>query len=361
MFQYGRKRQRISTKKKRCVILPRCENKIPEGRTIGCSCTCHGSYSTGIMQNNHHHHHHGLVRRATAVTAASNSTGGSEKTVTTRLSCYAQPATNTTTTNLPLTIHHHHHHHEDVQVFQHQQHPLWWQPRRRKSKRRMQLFPSFQRRKQPPSAFRFDCHYGWANQTNLRSLSVKHSGLGLFSILMVILLCCWRCMAPVWTIYHQSQPFIRGSRQRHNQTIPLLVQHHLIPFIRSEQHLPLEPDAVFQENARWIDYGGLEIMILLEEGVARSIYHDFEMDQGMPLPATKASQHGDSNNDDNMDAYYAFDDDVKRRSPYYLSSPDDALAHEKRCRRTNWHRLVFPTCNLMHELSMAYNVPKYLR
>jgi hypothetical protein len=23
--------------------------------------------------------------------------------------------------------------------------------------------------------------------------------------------------------------------------------------------------------------------------------------------------------------------------------------------------LVFPTCNLMHELSMAYNVPKYLR
>jgi hypothetical protein len=167
-------------------------------------------------------------------------------------------------------------------------------------------------------------------------------------------------MAPLSTT-HTSQPFVGGSRQRHNQTIPLLVHHHLIPFIRSEQHLPLEPDAVFQENARWIDYGGLEIMILLEDGVARSIYHDFEMDQGIPL-ATKASQHGDSTNDDNNmeDYYYAFDDDVRRRSPY-LSSPDDALAHEKRCRRANWHRLVFPTCNLMHELSMAYNVPKYLR
>jgi hypothetical protein len=246
---------------------------------------------------------------------------------------------------LPLTIYH-----RQNQVEPQPQHALPWRrvgphQMKRIEPEFFQRSSKFQRTRKQPQTLQIN-NYG----TEIPWL-LKHIGLGLVMILAAI---CWRCMIPSSSV-RQKQPFFVRP---HNQLIPLLV--HSFPTAPPRQYFPSEPDENFRENAKWTDYGGLDIMILFEDGEARSIYHDFEMDQGMPPTARQTIiKNGDPNDDNDMDEYYAFDDDVKR-SPL-VSASDDAFAHERRCRRTNWHRFVFPTCNRMHELSVASNVPKYLR
>jgi hypothetical protein len=47
-----------------------------------------------------------------------------------------------------------------------------------------------------------------------------------------------------------------------------------------------------------------------------------------------------------FDTYYAFDDDYVRNTQF--------LERHQHCRRTAFHRLYFPNCNLFHELPMQH-------
>lgn len=52
--------------------------------------------------------------------------------------------------------------------------------------------------------------------------------------------------------------------------------------------------------------------------------------------------------EDDVDQYYAFDDDFYRSS--YYAYDDDLIQDERQCRRVGWHRMLNPNCNSMHEL-----------
>jgi hypothetical protein len=89
-------------------------------------------------------------------------------------------------------------------------------------------------------------------------------------------------------------------------------------------------------------YGGLNFLMLEEEGEARRIYHDWTLGEGKrdrPRPT-----------DDTNDYYYSLDDDDMRNT--YRGWSDDTLHKKKRCRRTSWHRNVPVNCNAFHELDV---------
>jgi len=97
------------------------------------------------------------------------------------------------------------------------------------------------------------------------------------------------------------------------------------------------------------NYGDLYIDIMEEDGVKRAIYHDYKMDLAKYDDTGKQikqlNKDGEEVNDD-VDFYYAFDDD-EERNPY--SIVHDEELEKKHCRRTNWHRNLPINCNTMHE------------
>ncbi len=121
-------------------------------------------------------------------------------------------------------------------------------------------------------------------------------------------------------------------------------------------HLP-DLDAESKIEGRLMDYGGLFVAPF--EVNARLIS---PFDEQTIMDGTIAiKQRNRPNRDDDMRDYFAFDDDVVRDR--YFASPEETRSHTRHCRRTNWHRLVFPTCNLMHELAVESpaSLATYLR
>lgn len=115
---------------------------------------------------------------------------------------------------------------------------------------------------------------------------------------------------------------------------------------RFHQPGPLdEMDALAASNA---DYG-LEIH-LLEENVTRVIYHDILEDSG------KVRDY--SVKDDDVDTYYAYDDDYVR--DVYKTYDGDEMKGAGPCRRLHWHRYHFPNCNSFHEMDITFSVPEFL-
>jgi serine/threonine protein kinase len=115
-------------------------------------------------------------------------------------------------------------------------------------------------------------------------------------------------------------------------------------------HFPPEPTKEFRDEATFVEFGGLDIRMLEEDGVVRVIYHDHWEEEGDVKDYTQR--------DDTVDNYYAFDDDYLR-SPY-ASFDDDTIRDNKRCRRVSWHRFHFPNCNTFHEMDLSCNAPVYL-
>ena len=76
-------------------------------------------------------------------------------------------------------------------------------------------------------------------------------------------------------------------------------------------------------------------MDLLLEGQSREIRPEDPGD----------SEGGDEDLAPELDAYYAFDDDAVRASLW-------AETDTENCRRSAWHRLLFPSCNMFHEMSL---------
>ncbi len=151
---------------------------------------------------------------------------------------------------------------------------------------------------------------------------------------------------------HHNQQITNVMRLRTRPLTPILVK--LFP----EKSKLLIPSKTFQTASPLKDYGGLVIWILQDEGVPRSIFRDFELDEG----ETTILQRNREKRDDDVEDYYAYDDDVVRNQ--YFSNPKQVtLNPQGQCRRTNWHSLVFPTCNVIHELAMESpsNFLTYLR
>ena len=109
---------------------------------------------------------------------------------------------------------------------------------------------------------------------------------------------------------------------------------------------PLDPyEALAAKNVEY----GLDLY-LLEENVSRVIYHSFWEDEG--------EVRDYSFKDDDVETYYAYDDDYIR--DVYKSYDDDDLKGDGTCRRVHWHRYHFPNCNSFHEMDMAVRFPVYL-
>jgi len=126
---------------------------------------------------------------------------------------------------------------------------------------------------------------------------------------------------------------------------PILIQH--------DSRNTFNPPAPLGKRAlnkgKVPDYGNLTIY-MMEEDVARVIYHDYRED--------KSDFRESMVRDDDMDQYYFFDDDLLRDP--VTTYDDDKLKGSGSCRRVKWHRWQFPNCNNFHEMGPAINVPKYL-
>ena len=89
------------------------------------------------------------------------------------------------------------------------------------------------------------------------------------------------------------------------------------------------------------DFGELHLKFLGTDDGTRVIYNDFSLEEGEVLTGK---------GDDDVDSYYAFDDDVKRNP--YIAWEDGKIQEEKHCRRTSWHRDIYLNCNSFHEFGL---------
>lgn len=130
--------------------------------------------------------------------------------------------------------------------------------------------------------------------------------------------------------------------------VPITFSQHFSVWSHFESPPPLGP--VEKHDKTVPDWGGLDIFLLEEDGIARVIYHEEWEDVGEVRDYSKR--------DDDVDQYYAFDDDILRSS--YIAYEDNILQEQSTCRRVSWHTLHFPNCNKFHEMDASINVPKYL-
>lgn len=125
----------------------------------------------------------------------------------------------------------------------------------------------------------------------------------------------------------------------------------LVPVVVSRVSRFLQPDSLDEKDALSdpvADYG-LKLQ-LLEENVTRVIYHDVMDDLG------KVRDY--SVKDDDVDTYYAYDDDYVR--DVYKTYDGDEMKGAGPCRRLNWHRYHFPNCNSFHEMDITVSIPEFV-
>ena len=108
------------------------------------------------------------------------------------------------------------------------------------------------------------------------------------------------------------------------------------PFIRQQQ----EGDTLHTVP----DYGGLSITPLEPDQPSRTIRED-NLDPSYTDVAPI------------MGYYYAFDDDLLRNPDHgfadYNVTVQRPIGRNHRCRRTQWHRYQYPTCNALHEMASS--------
>lgn len=154
---------------------------------------------------------------------------------------------------------------------------------------------------------------------------------------------------PVKVYLEGATPLPIGSISSRPLDLPILIES--VVASPSQFKYPQPLDAQASEEARLKDYANLEIFLMAESNVARVIYRD-EWDE-------IGEVRDMSIRDDDIDAYYSFDDD-ELRSPYKRYDDEAMKNGDNRCRRVAWHRYQFPNCNTFHELNSAVNVPRYI-
>jgi hypothetical protein len=116
---------------------------------------------------------------------------------------------------------------------------------------------------------------------------------------------------------------------------------------------PKDMDPMAELDGPWMDFGGLNLKFFEDEGAARQIERDYE------LLVTDFRDYNakETTTDDEMDKYYAFDDDYVRNEVV----EEQHGRRGKRCRRVAEHRLNFQNCNTFHETSLLESNVKYLK
>jgi hypothetical protein len=127
------------------------------------------------------------------------------------------------------------------------------------------------------------------------------------------------------------------------------------PLESTRFHVPAAPCTEFLSEGKGREFGLADLWIL-EEFQHRVIYHDFEGDESPDMHGTARRQRAKEADDNILESYYAFDDDVQR-NPYTMYD-DDSIAETHRCRRTALHRRNPLNCNPFHELGIADNALK---
>ena len=113
------------------------------------------------------------------------------------------------------------------------------------------------------------------------------------------------------------------------QEIPII----LLGLLRNGQKSKF-PLSLPAKSAQSPDYGGLKLTFL-QDGQSRKIRPDPDALLG------HIYTENDYGKKDRVDPYYAYDDDFVRAEPFR----DQNLE----CRRTSWHKMHNPNCNLIHE------------
>jgi len=106
------------------------------------------------------------------------------------------------------------------------------------------------------------------------------------------------------------------------------------------------------EEGLYMDFGDLELDFFEFDETGRNIIRDMS---AMKTDFRPYSQQ----RDDDIDMYYAFDDDYLR-STYTAVDNKDEYDSEKLCRRTSVHRKNFQTCNSFHETPLIESNAHYL-
>jgi hypothetical protein len=144
-------------------------------------------------------------------------------------------------------------------------------------------------------------------------------------------------------ILRRPKHTIEQAMQNYSVVFPMMMFNEVSRgFARPTTHL-----AVTQDH----DFGGLHLRIAEEKQSrlqARTVYHDYHSDIGYLKIIEESVQ------DDDVESYYAFDDDIQRNTYEYYDDPDIHL--RKQCRRTNWHRGIPTMCNSLHELDFQTSI-----
>lgn len=148
---------------------------------------------------------------------------------------------------------------------------------------------------------------------------------------------------------------MRGPNNR--RTLNQLVPFTEFPVVYSQKGNVKQrfttPTKVRSINGR-PDFGGIELRIAEDQryrSQQRVVYHDYHADLGY---TDLLAEQRDDDAEEEMESYYAFDDDAKR-NPYHEYDDPDIHQH-KQCRRTSWHRDVPLNCNTLHEFDFSYHI-----
>jgi hypothetical protein len=102
-------------------------------------------------------------------------------------------------------------------------------------------------------------------------------------------------------------------------------------------------------DALEMDFGGIDVRIFRDEGMARVIYSNLKDRRGR-----SADWKDEKSEKTWYDYVFAYDDD-NNRNPYVAFDDDAIDVSEHPCRRVSWHRGLHVDCNSVHEVDMEAN------
>jgi len=169
-------------------------------------------------------------------------------------------------------------------------------------------------------------------------------GYGIISLMLITLFSLKPTSNWLWekTTLHVQHNHIYTAESRiklcrnRNCEIPIKIS-----MFKNTHSLFMSPKSpkIFPKNRH---YGGIR-MSFLPDGTYRKILPHTNPDALLGHIYHKGDFGRENRDDDSVSSYYAFDDDYVRGKPFRLNK-------EMECRRTSWHRLYHPSCNVFHEI-----------
>ena len=202
----------------------------------------------------------------------------------------------------------------------------------------------------------------------IQSHYFRRDGLGrLFVISASFVLCFWMSQATLLHMMSRKSSNFTTKMRAYNirRTInrPVTIDatsFYKAPIVYSVVKEDAKQKLVQPSPFRFVDqrpdFGGIDLRIAEDprfRSQPRTVFHDFHADIGYAELWAERDEEDDEAEDD-VESYYAFDDDAKRNPYVEYDDPDVHL--RKQCRRTSWHRDVPLNCNAVHEFDFSNSV-----